>query len=93
MFEILGIVLLNGIIGGAIGAAVTGAAIAIIDGILDRQRLKELMREKNVDQGVITMIDRCSNQVTLKDLERDVEQTYQADEIGYDISEYDTIYA
>ena len=72
MFEILGIVLLNGIIGGAIGAAVTGAAIAIIDGILDRQRLKELMREKNVDQGVITMIDRCSNQVTLKDLERDV---------------------
>lgn len=83
MFEILGMFLL--------GAAI-GVAIAIIDGILDRNRLKEIMEEKEISSALVTMIDECSNQVSIKDLDTDEEYTYQADEIANDINEDDVIY-
>lgn len=85
-----------------ISDAVTGVQIAaikaqiaisdFISGILNRNRLEEIMKEEEISSALVTMIDQCSNQVSIRDLDTDEEYTYQADEIADDINEDDVIY-
>lgn len=82
------------IIGGIIAAIAATAIVIYVTGILNRQKVEDVMRSKNVENALIKNIDRCTNVMTLEDL--DSGNTYEikgADEISYDVDEGDRIYA
>ena len=53
------------------GLAVTAAGVIIISGIVNKQRIKEKMRERGLEEAMITEINNCTNTVKLEDLYSD----------------------
>lgn len=75
------------------GLAVTAAGVIIISGIVNKQRIKEKMRERGLEEAMITEINNCTNTVKLEDLYSDETIEIRGDDLDYSLEEYDTIVA
>ncbi|MBQ3458677.1 MAG: hypothetical protein IJG30_06940 [Synergistaceae bacterium] len=76
-----------------IGALIAGVAVVVIKGIIDERKLRDEMRQRNIKRALVSNIDRTSNKVTLKDLDKEAEIEFQGDEISSDIRKGQRIYA
>ena len=76
-----------------IGALIAGVAVVVIKGIIDERKLCDEMRQRNIKRALVSNIDRTSNKVTLKDLDKEAEIEFQGDEISSDIRKGQRIYA
>ncbi|MBR0279847.1 MAG: hypothetical protein IJQ75_07720 [Synergistaceae bacterium] len=76
-----------------IGALIARVAVVVIKGIIDERKLRDEMRQRNIKRALVSNIDRTSNKVTLKDLDKEAEIEFQGDEISSDIRKGQRIYA
>lgn len=76
-----------------LGALIAGAAVVIIKGIIDEKKLRDEMRQRNIKRALVKNIDRSSNKVKLKDLDKDEEIELKGDGISKEIHEGQRIYA
>lgn len=77
-----------------IGALIAGAAVVIINGIIDERKLRDKMREKNIKRALVASVDRTSNKVKLKDLDSSEYTEFESsDGISNEIHEGQRIYA
>ena len=76
-----------------IGALIAGVAVVVIKGIIDERKLRDEMRQRKIKRALVSNIDRTSNKVTLKDLDKEAEIEFQGDEISSDIRKGQRIYA
>lgn len=76
------------LIAGAVAAAVTGA---VVYGIITKKKIREQMEWYGIKRAIIRSIDKCSNVVTLKDLENDNIIEVQGDGISSEITRNDII--
>ncbi len=51
-----------------LGIAAAAVCVVVISGIITKSRIKEQMREKNMENAVITEINKCKNVIKLEDL-------------------------
>lgn len=75
------------------GALIGGAVGAIIDGIINRQRLREIAQSRDLRKSIVRSINRCDNIVKLEDLESGKCLTVQGDGIADDVRLNGIIYA
>ncbi len=80
------------LIRGAIMAAALSAIVIVVNGIISKDVAKQKMREKGVDKFIVDKIDKCTNTMSIKDLESSNTYELKGDGIGYDIFEGDVIY-
>lgn len=80
------------LIGAVLGAAVVGVIAIYISGRITKERIKQELAQKNVQEAVITCIDNCTNVISMKDLNSDQEYEIHGDEISNDLYESQTIY-
>lgn len=88
--------ILEWIVRGLVVAAATAAVVSVvkivISGIITKNKLKEAMENKNVQNAIVEKVENCSNQVTLRDLENDTIYEVHGDGVDYNIDEGDIIY-
>lgn len=84
--------MLGWIIAGILGAAAVGAIIVYVTGTINRNKIKEKMREQGVKNAIIDSINNCDNVVSLRDIENDTQYEIHGDDIDYNIDEGDVIY-
>lgn len=73
------------LIAGAVGAAAAGI---IIHGIITKSKLIQKLRSYGVREAVVTAVDRCSNVVSLKDLDDETEIEVTSNKgVSYEIYE------
>lgn len=84
--------MLGWIIAGILGAAAVGAIIVYVTGTINRNKIKEKMREQGVKNAIIDSINNCDNVVSLCDIENDTQYEIHGDDIDYNIDEGDVIY-
>ena len=77
--------LLIGLAAAALGAVAVAVTVKCIKGVLDKNRLKNLAMQDGINQALVDSIERCSNKVTLKDLNSNKKVTYQGDSISRDV--------
>lgn len=75
------------------GLAVMAVGVIIISGMITESRIKEEMRSRNLEDMLITEINRCTNTIKLEDLYSDKTLEIKGDDIDCSLGEYDTIYA
>lgn len=76
-----------------LGALIAGAAVVIIKGIIDEKKLRDEMRQRNIKRALVKNIDRSSNKIKLKALDKDEEIEFEGDGISKEIHEGQRIYA
>ena len=78
-----------------IGAAllVGGVAVYVIKGIIDKRKIQEAMRDKDIQEAIIETVYRDAKKVKLKDVKRGASLEITGDEISDEISEGMRIYA
>ena len=76
---------------GALAAGVVAAIV--IDKIIEKRDLQKALRDKDLQRGIVTEINRASNKIKLSDLDSDEEIELQGKGIASDINEGDVIYA
>ena len=76
-----------------LGLAATAVGVIVISGIVNKSRIKEKMRERGLEEAIITEIDSCTNKVKLEDLYSDKTLEIQGDDLDCSLEEYDTIVA
>lgn len=77
----------------AAAAVATVAAIVVyVSGTVTRNKLKEKLREHNIDGALIKAIDRCDNVVSIEDLDSEQTLEIHGDDVDYDLDEGDRIY-
>ncbi len=76
-----------------LGLAATAVGVIVISGMVTKSRIKEKMREKGMEEAIITEINNCTNTVKLEDLYSDNTLEIQGDELDYELEKYDTITA
>ncbi len=76
-----------------LGALIVGVAAVVIKGIIDERKLRDEMRQHNIKRALVKNIDRTSNKVKLKDLDKDEEIEFEGDGISNEIYEGQRIYA
>ena len=64
-----------------LGALIAGAAVVIIKGIIDEKKLRDEMRQRNIKRALVKNIDRSSNKIKLKALDKDEEIEFEGDGI------------
>lgn len=77
----------NIIVAGLIGAAAVAVIAIVITGLITKKKISE----KISDDAIIKSVNRCTNTITLEDLD---DQLYEikGDDIDIDIKEGDWIY-
>ena len=76
-----------------LGLATAAVGVVVISGIVSKNRIKEKMRERGMQQALITEINNCTNTVKLEDLYSDETLEIRGDDLDYELEEYDTIIA
>jgi hypothetical protein len=76
-----------------LGLLATATIVVVISGCINKSKVKETVQDKNLQGGVVEMVDRCRNVVKWKDLNSDQEYEMQGESVGDDIHEGDVIYA
>ena len=85
MWRLLGTLLL--------GALAVGVAAYVVKGIIDKNKLKEAMRDKEFREAWIDTVDRVAKKVKLKDVRSGNYLEVQGDGVAPDIHEGDRIFA
>ena len=72
-----------------LGAALLIGAIAVytIKGIIDKRKIQEAMRDKDIQEGVIESVNRSAKRVKLKDVRRGSSLEIEGDGISSEIHE------
>ena len=72
-----------------IGAAllIGGLAVYTIKGIIDKRKIQEAMRDKDIQEGVIESVNRSAKRVKLKDVRRGSSLEIEGDGISSEIHE------
>lgn len=76
-----------------LGLAATAVGVIVISGMVTKSRIKEKMREKGMEEAIITEINNCTNTVKLEDLYSDNILEIQGDDLDYELEECETIIA
>ena len=76
-----------------LGLATAAVGVVVISGIVNKSRIREKMREKGMEEALITEINNCTNTVKLEDLYTDETLEIRGDDLDSDLDEYDTIVA
>ncbi|MBO4897680.1 MAG: hypothetical protein J5590_05225 [Clostridia bacterium] len=78
---------------GWILAGIAAAAIGaiVISGLVTKRQIQEEMLKRNIEEMIITGIDRCNNVIKLEDWENNRSLEIRGDDIDYTLEEYDTI--
>lgn len=88
--------MLLGLLGRALLAAAAVAAVAaiviVIHGMIMKDKIRQKLKENNVEDAMVKAIDNCNNVVTLEELNSDRTIEIRGDSIDSGIDEYDTIY-
>lgn len=71
----------------AVSSLAVVSTIICIKGIIDRRNLRNLCNQNGIQEAIVTMIDKCQNRVTLKDLQSNKSVTYEGDGISDDIQQ------
>ena len=80
--------LLLGIAAVAVGAIATVATVKYINGVLTRRKLANLANQDGIRRAIVDTVNRCSNRVSLSDLDSNRKVSYQSnDGIADDIDE------
>lgn len=76
-----------------LGAVAAAAVISVVvAGIIDKNKIKQVLRNKGVSNAIIKEIDACSNRVKLDSLNGEIE--IQGDDVDiWDLDEGITIYS
>ncbi len=82
--------LLGWVLAGLLAAGVTAY---VVKGIIDKRKLREAMRDNEMQEAIIDTINKNARKVKLKDLKRDRYLEVEGDDIASDIHEGDCIYA
>ena len=76
-----------------LGLVTAAAGVIVISGIVDKSRIKEKMRERNMRIAIIKEVDSCTNTVKLEDLDSEETLEIRGDDLDDDLSLYDPIIA
>lgn len=76
-----------------LGLATAAVGVVVISGIVNKSRIKEKMRERGIQEALITEINNCTNTVKLEDMYSNETLEIRGDDLDYDLEEYDTIFA
>ncbi len=71
------------IIAGLLAAA--AAIVIVVDGIIDKQKLKEAARNEGVKNAIVERANQCENCVTIKDLDSGQKYDVKGDGISDEI--------
>lgn len=74
-----------------LGLLTATVGVIVISGVVTKNRIKEKMREKEIEKVLIEQIDRCRNTAKLKDLDSGDTIEIQGDELDDELEEYDII--
>lgn len=75
----------------AAGAAAIAAIVIVIHGMITKDKLRQALKDKNVDDSLVKEINACNNTITLEELNSDKQIEIQGDSISDDINENDII--
>lgn len=80
---------------GYIAAALFAVAVMtyVVKGIIDRRKLKQAMRDNDIQEAIIDTVNRNARKVKLKDIKRDKYLEVEGEGIDSDIREGERIYA
>ncbi len=82
------------LLGGILAAAlVAGVTAYVVKGIIDKRKLQQAMRDKEIQEAIIDEIDRYARKVKLKDLKNGKYLEVEGDEVSSEIYEGQRIYA
>ncbi len=82
------------LLGGLLAAAlVAGVTAYVVKGIIDKRKLQQAMRDKEIQEAIIDEIDRYARKVKLKDLKNGKYLEVEGDEVSSEIYEGQRIYA
>lgn len=77
----------------AVAAVAAVAAIVInISGMITKATLQENLKGKNMSAVIVKKINRCTNQISLEDLNSDQTVEVHGDGVSYELYEGDVIY-
>lgn len=62
-----------------LGGILAAAAVVTIIGIITKDSIKDTMRDKDMDETIIELIDSCENTIQLKDLKSGEKVTLKGD--------------
>ena len=79
--------MLGWILAGLLGTAAVAAIVITINGIINKRRIEEEMRKRDVEKVIVKKVDECDNVLTLKDLDSDAVYEINGDDIADDIYE------
>lgn len=74
------------IIGGMIVATTAMVIVIKVKGIIDRQKLREEMREREIKNAVIEQVNRCENVVRVKDMDTGIQYDVKGNDISNGIT-------
>ena len=81
---------------GALLSVATVATVATIviyvSGTITRSKLKEKLRDNDIEDAMIEAIDHCDNVVTVKDMDSDKTLEIHGDDVDYELDEGYRIY-
>ena len=75
------------------GLFAAGITAYVVKGIIDKRKLREAMRDNDIQEAIIDTINRNARKVKLKDIKRNNYLEVEGDEISSDVHEGDHIYA
>ena len=82
------------LIGGILAAVlVAGVTAYVVKGIIDKRKLQQAMRDKEIREALIDTVDRYAHKVKLKDLKSGKYLEVQGDDVSSEIHQGDRIYA
>lgn len=75
------------ILGGLLFAAAAVTTFYVISGIITRNKIRETLKNnsENINDAIITQINNCTNEISIKDLYSNCEYTIQGDGISNEI--------
>lgn len=77
---------------GLILACAVSAIVIVVNGIVTKEKIRQQLKSKGVENAIVKAIDGCSNTVTVADLESDNTYEIRGDDIDDEIDVGDQIY-
>lgn len=79
------------IVGGLLTAVVAGMIYYTVSGMIQKQNLRNVMQKEEIKNAVVELINRTTNEVTLKDLLSEKRVQISGEGIASDIKERELI--
>ncbi len=77
----------------ALALLIGGTVAYVIKGVIDKRKIQEAMRDKDIQEAIVETVYRNAKKVKLKDVKRGASLEITGDEISDEISEGMRIYA